>query len=258
MVDSFLSQIPWKDNKFLARLLILIFLTIYVFTTVITITPGHFLAILLILALLMNYDKNEVFSNEQILIKLENLTTPDYAPRYLYLDSDLIILFDNIKLDFYKYNPRAFTSSLKACDNLLLLRYESELQLLPQPKVKNILINFPEESDEVKGNSDGGPKKVGLSNALQTFEAAEIQYQVCINYLHSLIIAIPSNRTLHQKHSIVMEKADILLKRNLDIIYHIYNDSRELGQLELTRYHTQQPINTITEDALTSSFNFIL
>jgi hypothetical protein len=254
MTSSFLSQIPWKDNKFLARLLILIFLTIYVFTTVITITPGHFLAILLILALLMNYDKNEVFSNEQILIKLENLTTPEFTPMYMYLDSDLIILFDNIKLDFYKYNPRAFTSSLKACDNLLLLRNQSELQLLPQPKVKNILINFTEGEEEAEKD----PKKVGLSNALQTFEAAEIQYNICINYLHSLIISIPSNRTLHQKHSIVMEKADILLKRNLDIIYHIYDDSRELGQLELTRYHTQQPINTVVEDALTSSFNFIL
>jgi hypothetical protein len=172
----------------------------------------------------------------------------------MYLDSDLIILFDNIKLDFYKYNPRAFTSSLKACDNLLLLRNQSELQLLPQPKVKNILINFTEGEEEAEKD----PKKVGLSNALQTFEAAEIQYNICINYLHSLIISIPSNRTLHQKHSIVMEKADILLKRNLDIIYHIYDDSRELGQLELTRYHTQQPINTVVEDALTSSFNFIL
>jgi hypothetical protein len=224
-----------------------------VFTTVITVSPGHFLAILIILALLVNYNKNEVFSNEQILIKLENLSTSEYVPRYMYLDSDLIILFDNIKLDFYKYNPRAFTSSLKACDNLLLLRYQSELQLLPQPKVKNILINFT-EAEEIEED----PKKVGLLNSLQTFEAAEIQYHNCINYLHSLIITIPSNRTLHQKYAIVMEKADILLKRNLDIIYHIYSDSRRLGDPELTRYHTQQPINTVSEDALTSSFNFIL
>lgn len=253
MNENFLDQIPWGDNKFLVRLLILIFLIIYVFTTVIIVTPGHFLATFIVLMFLLSYNRNTVFDNEQILVKLENLATKDYVPRYLYVDSDLIILFDNIKLDFYQYNPRAFLSSLKACDNLLLLRHQSELKLLPQPKVKNILINFSRDEEP-----ETGPKEIGLLNSLETFEAAEKQYQICINYLHSLIITIPSNRVLHNKHAIVLEKADILLKRNLDIIYHIYNDSRELGQQELTRYHTQQPMTLNNEGILTDSFNFVL
>lgn len=253
MNENFLDQIPWGDNKFLVRLLILIFLIIYVFTTVITVTPGHFLAAFIVLMCLLSYNRNTVFDNEQILVKLENLATKDYVPRYLYIDSDLIILFDNIKLDFYQYNPRAFVSSLKACDNLLLLRHQSELKLLPQPKVKNILINFSRDEEP-----ETDPKEIGLLNSLETFEAAEKQYQICINYLHSLIITIPSNRVLHNKHAIVLEKADILLKRNLDIIYHIYNDSRELGHQELTRYHTQQPITLNSEGILTDSFNFVL
>lgn len=258
-MENFLKNVPWGDSKFVVRLLILSVLIIYVFTTVIVVNPGHFLAIILVVCLLFAYENNTVFTNEQILAKLENLATPEYTPRYLHIDSDLIILFDNIKLDFYKYNPRVFTSSLKACDNLLLLRYQSELTLLPQPKVKNILINF--SRDEEPGEKEG--KKVGLFNALQTFEAAEIQYHTCVNYLHSFIISIPSNQALHQKYAIVLEKADILLKRNLDIIYHKYNDNRDLGDLELTRYHTEQPHNLLASPhtklgSITDSFNFIV
>lgn len=257
-MENFLRNVPWGDSKFIVRLLILIALITYVFTTVIVVNPGHFLAIILIVLLLLAYENNTVFTNEQILVKLENLATPEYTPKYMHIDSDLIILFDNIKLDFYRYNPRVFTSSLKACDKLLLLRYQSELSLLPQPKVKNILINFSrDEPDEKEG------KKVGLSNALQVFEAAEIQYRTCINYLHSYIISIPSNKVLHQKYAIVLEKADILLKRNLDIIYHKYNDNRDLGDIELTRYHTEQPHNLLDGvegklGSLTDSFDFIV
>lgn len=254
---NFLGQIPWGDSKFVVKLLILVFLIIYIFTSVITVSPGHFLAIIVILSLLLNYENNTVFDNEQILAKLENLSTKEYVPEYLYVDSDLIILFDNIKLDFYKYNPRAFVSSLKACDNLLKLRHQTEMELLPQPKVKNILVNFP-ENEEIPSND---VSKVRLLNGLQTFEAAEIQYHLCINYLHSFIITVPSNRVLHNKYDIILEKADILLKRNLDIIYHSYNDGRKLGEKELTEYHTQRPYNADSNAAddtdLTKSFNFI-
>lgn len=253
MVENFLDNIPWGDSKFAVSLLLVIFIVTYIFTKVIIVSSGHFLAVIIVVGLLANYSRNNIFANEKILAKLENLSSKRYAPKYMYMDSDLIILFDNIKLDFYKYNPRVFENALKACDNLLRLRYEMELELLPQPKIKNILEN--DDKDEEK---EQVPKKVGLLNSLQTFEAAEIQYHLCINYLHSYIISIPSNRVLHKKFSIVTEKADILLKRNLDIIYHIYNDNRKLGDPELVEYHTQRAYNSVdTSNNLVHSFDFI-
>lgn len=253
MVENFLDNIPWGDSKFVVKLLLVVFIITYVFTKVIVVSNGHFLAILVIVALLFGYSRNNIFTNEQILAKLENLSSKEFTPKYMYVDSDLIILFDNIKLDFYKYNPRVFENALKSCDNLLRLRYEMELELLPQPKIKNIL-----ENDYKEEEKEQIPKKTGLINSLQTFEAAEIQYHLCINYLHSYIVSVPSNRVLHNKFSNVIEKADILLKRNLDIIYHIYNDNRKLGDPELVEYHTQRAYNSVdTSNNLVHSFDFI-
>jgi hypothetical protein len=226
---------------------------LFFFTQLTKVNLGHLLAIAFTISLVLIYIQSNLDTNQGLLTKLDNLGTSNYSPKYMYMDASLIILFESIKKDFYKYNKKTYNSALKACDNLLQIKYDMQLKLLPQPQVENILINFPEY--EMKKNV---PKTTNLVNAYQNYEAADIQYKLCINYLHSYIINIPSNPALHKKYSIILEKGDILLKRNMDTIYNIYMKNKSKSDRDITDYDLQVPSNKFSDNnLLTKSFDYI-
>ncbi|MEK7216264.1 MAG: hypothetical protein AAB289_11765, partial [Chloroflexota bacterium] len=57
---------------------------------------------------------------------------------------DIIQLFFDAKENLYECNPKAFTASVKAANNLLKIRSEFELDLYETPVAPNLLVNYPE------------------------------------------------------------------------------------------------------------------
>jgi hypothetical protein len=242
----------FDDNKNLLKLIFFSILILFFTTKVINANLGHFLAIILIVSSVSYYLSKESESFTEIMQKLEYLRSSRGEPdeEYLYLDSEIIELFYNIKLDLYKYNNRAFEDSLKACNNLLQLRYDSERKLTPRPKPINNNIN---DLDELKLSIEPDNKFEPLVNGYAVFEAAEIQYKLCINHLHSIVLDLPANPVLRDKINGSLAKMNVLLKRNLDIIYYAYKDSRKIHDRDITHYDLVEPYIPVEK-----SFNFFV
>jgi hypothetical protein len=240
----------FDDEKNLLKLIFFSILVLYFTTSVINVNLGHFLAIILIVSIVSLYLSREYDNSFEILDKLNYIRNSDEPVKdeFLYLDSEIIELLYNLKLDFYKYNKSAFENAIKAVNNLLKLRADSEKILAPQPKPINNNIN---DLDELNESLIQTETTAPLVNGYHVFEAAEIQYKLSINYIHSIIVNTPTNPVLRDKFNLVLTKLNVLLKRNLDIIYRAYMENKKDHQKPISHYDLYEPYIKYSD-----SFNF--
>lgn len=240
----------FDDEKNLFKLITFSVIVLFFTTSVINVNLGHFLAIILIVSIVSLYLSKEYDNSFEILDKLNYIRNSDepVEDEFLYLDSEIIELLSNFKLDFYKYNKLSFENAVKATNNLLKLKADAEKELAPQPKPINNNIN---DLDELNESLIQTETKAPLVNGYNVFEAAEIQYKLAINYIHSIIVNTPANPVLRDKFNIVVTKLNVLLKRNLDVIYRAYMENKEDHQKPIANYDLYEPYIKYND-----SFNF--
>ena len=174
--------------------------------------------------------------------KLKNLSDDEDDYEYLYIDPDVIILFDEIKYDFYDYNNDAYNKALRAANKILYHRKAIETKLCPGPEVPFLLDNY---NRNTKLKSKGKCNKI-TKNGYSSFIFAEKNYKLCINYLHSFIYSIPTEPSARLKHEEMLDRARLILKRNLDIIRKIYLLNSNLKDPQINDYDTFVPYNKYT------------
>lgn len=237
--------------------IVIVIFILFFSTNVVNIGIGHLFALfisILFISFLVYYNNEQLLDfNKNIEFKLKSLVNNNdtYQPLYLYIDADLINLFFNIKEDISIYNYDAYINSLSSADNLLRIKYDIEKKLCKSPEPPNLLKNFGEgkynnerdEHDIKKDFLNISDYKLKddkicdsiLVNAYENYQLAEEQLKLCMNFLHSFIITIPSNPVIHRKYQKILDRAHILLKRNLDFIKNRYN---EYAKKEIT-FHTK-------------------
>lgn len=176
-------------------------------------------------------------------------------PKHFYLDANLINFYYEFKNTFSNYSPKAYIRSLQSANNLLEKRSNFEIELNDDIIVPNMQDNFA-KTYQLEYNNKSNKT---LKNAYPEYLIAEQQYRLALNHLQSFIFNIPSEPITHIAHKKFMERAQILLKRNLDIIYHIYNKKRDPSDSFITDYDGSQPYNKlISNDSNSnlSSFDF--
>lgn len=223
---------------------------IYLFTKAISTTTGHLLAFLVISIGLFLFidmkseDSNDIYHQLETDLKMLSDNEEDYY--YLYMDSDLVTLFLEIKNDFHEFNPIAYTDALKAANNILMCRKAIETKLCPQPVIPNLSDNFAKELSFYEDSS----KKCDqiIQNGYATFEFAKKQYKFAVNNLHSMILTLHVDPAMQFKHNEMIKRARLLLKRNIDIIKRIYQKNTSLIHPQITFYDTFVPYNEHTEE----------
>jgi len=215
---------------------------LYFFTTILNTTLGHLLAILVTLSIVvvMTELRNTTTAafNSDIEAKLNNLA--EKVPEYLYLDVDLIVFFDNIKNDFYIYHRDAYSKALYFTNQLLKIRKDFEIKLCGPPIIPNLLRNFNVKTYLLSPNKECDTT---LANKYENFVVAESLVKKCMNHLHSFIYTIPSEPVMHLKHKQMLDRAYILLKRNLDIIIEIYERNQNSSDPYITDYDLPKAYN---------------
>ena len=266
------------SNKTILYYIIIIISILFTFTTIIKVELGHILALIIILLVLFGLTKkmNDTINHTNIELEYKQNSIGDhtFTPEFFYLDADLINLYFNVKNDFYMYNNDAYINSLKAADQLLSIRKQFELKLCPPPVVPDLTKNFePMSSGGKIGDTvtydltiESDPQKCNsmLLNAYPMYLLATTRLKESMNEMQSMIITIPSNPVIHYKHKTVCNRLHVLLKRNLDIIYRIYQEKKKIHDTPITNYDGQVEYNTatgltgITEGTLSidSRFNF--
>jgi hypothetical protein len=257
------------SNQTLFYYLLVIIFFIYFFTTVLDTGISHLLAfiVIIIFILLTTQTINSDVDSENIDLefKFDSLGDSTFIPSWIYLDADLVELFYNVKQDLYSYNTTAYIRSLKACDNLLKIRKDFELELCKTPTVPDLQQNFDPmkpSSNSIDYNlqEDQTNCKEMLVNAYPNYTIAKEQLKNCMNEMQSLIVTLPSDTpVLDYKHKTVCDRLHILLKRNLDIIYNIYQSKKKIYDTHITDYDMQIPYNEATGmwgDIISNSFNF--
>lgn len=176
-------------------------------------------------------------------------------PEYMYIDANLIELFYDIKNSFFEYSPDAYVKSLYYVNELLRIRYDFERPLKSIPNTPFMLDNYL-DSYKIKHSKNKTDTNT-LINAYPNYQLADESIKMCLNELQSLIVTIPSEPILHIKHQDTLKQAEILTRRNLDIIYQIYKE-RKLGyDTVITDYDNVKPYTNFTgQDQLDTTFNF--
>lgn len=258
------SEIQNLDNNEIFIYIVLSLSILYFFTVLTKIHAGHIMALSIVTTLLyfMIFFKQNNTSDYYNTIQDALLRLPEEGKEddihYMYLDPDLVILFDEIKNDFYFFNKSSYNKALKAANNVLESRKAIETKMCPQPTVPNSLDLYTKELDL---KSVGKCDKL-MRNAYATFQFAEEQSKLCVNYLHSLILSIPATPSSHLKHKDTLDRARLLLKRNMDIIRSIYQKGTDLRNPQINYYDSFVPENVhtgntgIDDNFTTEAFNF--
>lgn len=254
-------------NTYISKQNVLLYITLsicilYFFTKVVKIEIGHLLALIVTVAVIVYLSfttlQDTTDFNTELEYKLNSLMDPDIngdtqVPDYFYIDADIINLFFSIKQDLAEYNYDAYKNAIECANIVLQVRFDMERELCSTPTVPDLQANFepnysqdPEALNEFKAKADfmnidqydlkqDTKCKSILINAYENYQLAEENVKKCMNYIHSMIIAIPSEPVLHLKHKQITDRAHILLKRNLDYIKNRYNDSVKRGMTVSTR-----------------------
>ena len=206
----------------------------FFFTTkVVKIEISHFVAIVLIVVVftMRIQTKKQIseITNAVIEKKLSELSPGGNPPDFFYIDADLIISFDSIKENFYRYNNDAYLQALNCAGIVLEIKNDfdkrlcdnngekSETKFLSELSIRDNLLSSEDITfDKTK------PCEGILKNSYENYQVAEEHAKKCINYLHSLIYSIPSEEAIHNLFHDSLNKVHVLLKRNLDSIRNIY------------------------------------
>lgn len=223
---------------------------IYFFTGILNTTIGHLLALFVIgisVFLMIDY-KNEESADfyKDLESKIEALSDDKNDTYYMYMDPDTLILFWEIKIDFYEFNPLAYNEALQAANYILMCRKAIETKFCSGPVIPDLSDNF---TNKLRFYEDPNEKcdKI-VSNSYATFEFAKKQYKRCINNLHSIILTLNVDPAMQFKHDQMIKRARLILKRNLDIIKNIYNKNTSLVDPQITFYDSFVPFNEHTEE----------
>lgn len=240
---------------------VLIFLSLLLILTVfVKVELGHILTLLVFCIIVITRSKQKTMdtsdNNFEIEYYLAGLSPDPKDTDYFYTDSDLIVLFWNIKENLSSYNHPAYTSAVKSANDLLRIRNEFEMDLCSEPVQPDLHKNFVKESDlDLKQDTEC---KSGLVNAYPMYLLAEERLKKCMNEIQSLIITLPATPVLHISHKNVCERLHILLKRNLDIIYREYKRKKSISDTVITDYNGAVAYNKYNTEPGTASdlFNF--
>jgi hypothetical protein len=228
---------------------------LFFFTVVMKIELGHVLAaviIFVVLFLIIDSRNTDTLSfTSEMTRKLDSLQYHNEKFEFLCEDPDLINLLYDIKINFEEYNRVTFKRSLQQCNRFLQDKQEINKKLIEQPTVFNSNDNGfnSEETDPSKmfktiykdKTQDKCPE-----NAIELFSRANESGKLFMNYIHSLIYSIPSTPVTHIKHDEVLERAHLLVKRNLDEVKDVAECSSS-GK-KVTNYDSSVPYNLHSGD----------
>ncbi len=238
------------SNRDIFIYIVIFVILLFFFDGIIEVKLSHILTLIVffvisyLLFLTNNEDINDF--NKEMEYKLLSLSPNTQDIDYMYLDVDLIELFHNIKINYFKYNKKSYINSLKSANNVLKIRNDIEKDICVYPEIEYSIEFLPkkEKKEPICGKI--------LNNAYQNYQVAEEQMKLSLNYLHSLLIKIPSDYTADTNFSNITTRAHILLKRNLDIMYNRINNAK-IQDKYVQDYDLTRPFNSDKE--IVSSFN---
>lgn len=174
-------------------------------------------------------------------------------PEYMYMDSNLIEIFYDIKYSFSEYNLLAYLKALFSCNVLLGIVYDFQRRIESPPNKPFVQDNYLNDYNLQHSNDF----EKTLVNGYENYQLAEQNVKNSLNHIQSLIISIPSDPALHLKHKETLEKLEILLRRNLDVIYIIYKKRKKDKDPIITDYDNTKAYNSFTGTNQThTNFNF--
>lgn len=262
-----MENIDKNDIFFLCGITVIV---LFISIKVVKLEIAHVAAIGIILAIFisrLNLKKTVVeFTNNEILEKYNNLSPEGKVPEFMYIDADLIIVFDKLKKDFYRYNPDSYNQALECAGNVLEIVHDFERKLCKRTnddkktnifntelKIKDNIIRPIEISEVFSENCDNT-----LENSYENYQVAEENRNKCVNYVHSLVYSIPSEEILHQLFYEYLDKINVLLKRNLDFIRNMHYKKNTKKITSNTRYiHDYDLPKGFTNQSIAeSAFNY--
>lgn len=231
------------------NLIFICVLVFYICVNILELNMGHAIAIFACIAIVILKNEKNRTNSEDFLSLLEyklnslSITPGEEPPEYMYIDPDMILLFYEIKESLSRFNKDTYSKALKCIGDLLEIRYDSERKLECGPEIPDFNFNGNvSDFDSGKAhhldmlNNLATPTGVysfkeqysndcskTLENIYENYQEAEKQGKRAINYIHSIIINIPSHETYHSLHEKLLNRLRVLVYRNLDIIKK-YND----------------------------------
>jgi len=159
------------------------------------ITITHISAIIIALIIIFYLDKKnkreQKTQMDNIYLKL-NMIRP--KPKYFYMDSDIILLIDDIK-EYREYNLVAYSNLIYALDNFLEIVHDIRL---------------------------------GVKDIEDNIDVAMHQKRISIDNLQSMLFEIPVDRMLEYKLEKAIYNLDLMLQRHIDKMIHIQQNKIEM------------------------------
>jgi len=218
-IAEYINNIESNDLIFYIAIGICI---LFIFSTLkidLNILYGSIVAILVLFYINSSNNDNTSNFNINLDYKLNTLLEDESLPppSHFYLDPNLIELFYEIKDDFRLCNRDTYVKTIIAINNILILRYNCEQDALIEPTELHKKLESwedPRFSVPLKQES----VSFGINDIVQNFEDAQDQYKLAMNLLYSFIINVPSSYAFYTKHKNLVIRAQLFLKRNLDLI----------------------------------------
>lgn len=279
-MDAQLDYISNLDNNDKMHYIGIVIFILYICTSVINTQLSHILAFFLVVFVVYTVS---YFSNKKIVSDIKtihyklhdlldfreslfekkttnissfpelNIRGYNEPPEYMYMDSDLVEIFYDIKYSFSEYNLLAYLKALFACNILLGIVYDFQRQIESPPKPPFVQDNYLDNYNVEHSNDF----EKTLINGYENYQLAEQNVKNSLNHIQSLIVSIPSDPMIHVKHKEILEKLEILLRRNLDVIYKIYKKRKKDSDPVITDYDNTKPYNSFTGNTqIQTNFNF--
>lgn len=264
IISRFSGKLKKSD---MVNILFICVFSIYISTNVLEINIGHVLAIAVVIVFLIL--KNETIRDDSenflaiVEFKMNSLSLNNQTvPEYMYIDPEMITLFYELKESLSKFNEDSYSKALKCVGAVLEIRYDSERKLCEEPETPDLSYNGDQSTFDsgkahhldilnniatptglysFKNNNDTSVCNNTLDNIYENYQEAEKQGKRAINYIHSLIINIPSHSVYHSLHEKLLNRFRVLIYRNLDIIKSFHDKSLKIKGLR----HNTHFINDI-------------
>lgn len=250
-LSQYINNIQPKDKL---NYLVVMTVSIWFFTHIYEANVSFLIAILVAISYsFYTEDKIRVLSgdlNSKLYNQLTSLLEEDdkSPPDNFHIEPDMISFFYSIK-DFRKFNRDAYVRTINTANILLGIKkkLEYDYKYYETPGLESWQNFELTERDSVE--------KTNIKNYKQIFEIAEMTAHKSLNYMHSFIISLSSNKTYRKKHKNAMKRYNILVYRVLDdILRHAKEYSSMPEVIGLT--HGKEKPYTDNEDELSKSFNF--